>query len=211
MCDVITKSLYCSLLFCDRYAWLSRNKPEKYVEKKSEDILQNGKEVGEYAKKLFGEYVNIEFNKNINVMIDKTRECVERKIPVITEASFKYENTFCSVDILKNDSDGVEVYEVKSSTELQDIYLDDISFQVYILKNLGYKVKNANIVYLNSNYVRKGELELDKLFIIEDVSSEIKKREKKVSDNVSRILSSLRNPEEIYNDIDSYCFKPYDC
>ena len=211
MCDVITKSLYCSLLFCDRYAWLSRNKPEKYVEKKSEDILQNGKEVGEYAKKLFGEYVNIEFNKNVNVMIDKTRECVERKIPVITEASFKYENTFCSVDILKNDSDGVEVYEVKSSTELQDIYLDDISFQVYILKNLGYKVKNANIVYLNSNYVRKGELELDKLFIIEDVSSEIKKREKKVSDNVSRILSSLRNPEEIYNDIDSYCFKPYEC
>ena len=141
MNDVITKSLYCSLLFCGRYAWLSRNKPEKYIEKKQEDVLKTGKEVGELARSLFGEYENIDFNKNINIMIERTQECVERKIPVITEASFRYENTFCSVDILKNDSDGVEIYEVKSSTEINDIYYDDVAFQYYILKHLGYRIK----------------------------------------------------------------------
>ena len=211
MNDVITKSLYCSLLFCDRCAWLSRNKPEKYVEKKKEDVLKNGKEVGEYAKELFGNYVNIEFNKNINVMIERTQECVERNTPVIAEASFKYENMFCSVDILKNYPDGVEVYEVKSSTEVQDIYLDDIAFQTHIIRSLGYNVKSANIVYLNSDYVRNGDLDLNKLFIIEDVTDEIIPREDKVSINVRRILSSLRSPIEITNEIDTYCFKPYEC
>ena len=211
MNDVITKSLYCSLLSCDRYAWLSRHKPEKYVEKKQEDVLQNGKEVGELARNLFGDFDLIEFNKNINTMIDETQESVERGTHIIAEASFRFENAFCSVDILKNDIDGVEVYEVKSSTEIQDIYLDDVAFQVYILKHLGYRVKKANIVYLNSEYVRHGDLELDKLFTIEDITELIKPREALVKDNITRILNNLNNKEEIENDIDSYCFKPYEC
>ena len=211
MNDVITKSLYCSLLSCDRYAWLSRHKPEKYVEKKQEDVLQNGKEVGELARNLFGDFDLIEFNKNINTMIDETQESVERGTHVIAEASFRFENAFCSVDILKNDIDGVEVYEVKSSTEIQDIYLDDVAFQVYILRHLGYRVKKANIVYLNSEYVRHGDLELDKLFVIEDITELIKPREALVKDNITRILNNLNSKKEIENDIDSYCFKPYEC
>ena len=211
MNDVITKSLYCSLLSCDKCAWLSRHKPEKYVEKKQEDVLQNGKEVGELARNLFGDFDLIEFNKNINTMIDETQESVERGTHIIAEASFRFENAFCSVDILKNDIDGVEVYEVKSSTEIQDIYLDDVAFQVYILRHLGYRVKKANIVYLNSEYVRHGDLELDKLFVIEDITELIKPREALVKDNITRILNNLNNKEEIENDIDSYCFKPYDC
>ncbi len=211
MNDVITKSLYCSLLSCDRYAWLSRHKPEKYVEKKQEDVLQNGKEVGELARNLFGDFDLIEFNKNINTMIEETQESVERGTHIIAEASFRFENAFCSVDILKNDIDGVEVYEVKSSTEIQDIYLDDVAFQVYILKHLGYRVKKANIVYLNSEYVRHGDLELDKLFTIEDVTEVIKPREALVKDNIARILNNLNSKKEIENDIDSYCFKPYEC
>ena len=211
MNDVITKSLYCSLLSCDRYAWLSRHKSEKYVEKKQEDVLQNGKEVGELARNLFGDFDLIVFNKNINTMIEETQESVERGTHIIAEASFRFENAFCSVDILKNDIDGVEVYEVKSSTEVQDIYLDDVAFQVYILRHLGYRVKKANIVYLNSEYVRHGDLELDKLFVIEDITEAIKPREALVKDNITRILNNLNNKEEIENDIDSYCFKPYEC
>ena len=107
---IITKSLYCSLLSCNRYAWLSKNKPEKYIEKKSEEVLENGKEVGELARNIFGEYDLIDFNKNVNVMIDDTLESVERGTPVIAEASFRFENTFCSVYILKNYIDGFEVY-----------------------------------------------------------------------------------------------------
>ena len=211
MNDVITKSLYCSLLSCDRCAYLSRNKPEKYVEKKSEDVLHNGKEVGNLARNLFGDYDLIEFNKNINTMIEETQESVERGTPVIAEASFRYENMFCSVDILKNDIDGLEIYEVKSSTEISDIYLDDVAFQVYILKGLGYKVKSANIVYLNSSYVRQGNLDLNRLFYIENVTNVIKDKESMVKENVDRIISSLNSKEEIKRELDMCCFKPYPC
>lgn len=210
MNDVITKSLYCSLLFCGRYAWLSRNKPDKYIEKKSEDILQNGKEVGRVAKDLFGEHEDIEYNKKLNIMVDRTLECVERGVPVITEASFRYENMFCSVDILKNTEDGFEVYEVKSSTSLEDIYIDDVSFQVCILKSLGYKVNKACVVHLNNKYVRHGDLELDKLFTIVDITDELVDPSE-VKENVKRIIANLNSSEEIKNEIDINCFSPYEC
>lgn len=119
-------------------------------------------------------------------MVLSTESAIENRIRIITEASFNYEGNFCSIDILKNDIDGIEIYEVKSSTEIRDIYIDDVSYQLYILLGLGYCVKKVCVVYINNQYERKGELELDKLFNIEDVTeiafskqNEVKAKSKK--------------------------------
>ena len=94
MNDVITKSLYCSLLFCDRYAWLSKNKPEKYIEKKKEDILQNGKEVGDLARNLFGDYELIELEKNMNIYVKdespEVKALCKRRIYFLIESNLNY-------------------------------------------------------------------------------------------------------------------------
>ena len=76
-------------------------------------------------------------------MIEKTEELLKNKPNIITEASFIYDNNFCRVDILKNDTDGVEIYEVKSSTEVKDTHLDDAAYQHYVLSNLGLNVKKS--------------------------------------------------------------------
>jgi len=73
---------------------------------------------------------------------------------------------------------GTKVGELAKSyfgkyTDIHSIYLDDISYQVYILQNLGYKIKKANIMYINNKYIREEELELDKLFKIEDVTDTV--------------------------------------
>ena len=101
--------------------------------------------VSREAKGLFGAYEDIEFDINLSNMIGKTNELLPNKPNIITEASFSYDNNFCSVDILKNDTDGVEIYEVKSSTKVKDIYLDDAAYQYYVLSNLGYNVKKVGL------------------------------------------------------------------
>ena len=75
------------------------------------------------------------------------------------------------VDVLKNDTDGVEIYEVKSSTKVTDVYIYDASFQYYVLSNLGFNVKKVCIVYINNQYVRQKELDIHELFNIEDITS----------------------------------------
>ena len=146
----LSKSKYCRAIQCNKMLWLDRNKPEEKDELDKQAVLDNGTKVGELAKQLFGKYTNIEYNEDLSKMIYNTEEALKKFPNVITEASFEYRNNFCSIDILKNKGNSIEIYEVKSSTEIKDIYLDDISYQFYILKNLGYKVIKASIFYINN-------------------------------------------------------------
>ena len=206
----LSKSKYCRAKQCNKMLWLDTNKPECGEDVAREDILKNGICVGELAKGLFGDYVDIEFH-DLSKMVEKTKTELSCGTGVITEASFVYDNNFCSVDILKNTSDGLEIYEVKSSTEIKDIYLDDISYQVYILLNLGYVVKKASIVYINSEYVRCGALELDKLFKIQDVTDIVFSRQIEVKEKIEAINRYMKRVDEESGVIGMQCFNLYEC
>lgn len=198
---------------CKKIIWLKKYKPEYAIQKARDIVLENGTKVGQLAKGLFGKYENIDFNENLNIMIDQTKKLLKNKPNIITEASFNYNNNFCSVDILKNDIDGVEIYEVKSSTEISDIYLDDVSYQYYILNNLEFNIKKACIVYINNKYVKQGNLELNKLFNIEDVTEIAKSKQQEIENNIYELNKYMEEhmDNEPKDDIGIKCFKPYEC
>ena len=164
----LSKSLYCNAIQCNKMLWLNKYYPEEKEEVSNESVLDNGTEVGIIAKDLFGPSTDIEFNKDLTKMIEDTKKELLKDNVIITEASFNYNNNFCSVDILKKINNNYEIYEVKSSTEIKDIYLDDISYQYYVLTNLGLNVTKSSIVYINSNYIREEELELEELPLLLD-------------------------------------------
>ena len=197
MSDVyLSKSKYCRAVQCNKILWLDVNKPEVAVDTSSKSVLENGIKVGELARGLFGEYINVEYDNDKSKMLVQTELLMEKKPNIITEASFSFENNFASVDILKNEEDGLEIYEVKSTADVKDINLDDVSYQVYILKNLGYNVKSANIVHLNTEYIRHGELELDKLFTIEDVTEITFEKQEEVKNKIIEINEYLKSKDE---------------
>ena len=207
----LSKSKYCKGVQCDKILWLDKNKPDVAVYEDNSSVLDNGTKVGELAKNLFGEYADVSFNEDLNKMIDETKELLKNKVCNICEASFDYNGNFCSVDILRKNNDEYEIYEVKSSTKVSDIYLDDISYQYYVLTKLGYKVTGSYIVHINSEYVRHGDLELDKLFKIVNVDDVVKERQEFVEDKIKEINEYMKTKEEEKRDIDEYCFKPYKC
>ena len=210
----LSKSKYCQGIQCEKILWLSEYKPKAAAAKNNESVFENGRQVGELAKGMFGYYEDIPFNKNLSIMIEKTDELLKDKPNIITEASFNYNNNFCMVDILKNDEDGVEIYEVKSSTSVTDIFIDDVSFQYFILSNLGLNVKKVCIVYINNQYIRKKELDLNELFIIQDITSIAKEKQKEIRNNVEMInkfMAEHDKDNEPYIPIGNQCSKPYKC
>lgn len=68
----LSKSRYCKCIQCKKILWLKKYKPECSVQTAKDSVLENGSRVGELAKGLFGEYQNIEFNENLNTMIENT-------------------------------------------------------------------------------------------------------------------------------------------
>ncbi len=210
----LSKSKYCKSVQCNKILWMDKYKPEVAIPTARDSVLKNGTEVGELAKKIFGNYINIEFNKDLNIMVEETRKLLKNKPNIITEASFNYDNNFCSVDILKNNLEGVEIYEVKSSTEVHDIYLDDASYQYFILSNLGLNVKKVCIVYINNQYIRGKKLEIEKLFNIEDITEIAKSKQDEIRKNIE-ITNKYMNEHDKNNEpkekIGMKCFKPYKC
>lgn len=207
----ISKSKYCSAVQCPKMLWMHFNKRELFDDSMmNEAILQQGSEVGDVAMGLFGDFVEIPFDKP-SAMIDKTAEQIKSGVMVIAEASFSYDGLFCSIDILRQAADGYEIYEVKSSTEIKDIYYHDVAYQNYVMKKLGYPISGVYIVHINNTYVRCGDLDLDELFEIQDVTEEAVRLFADVEERVAMLEEYLTQTEEPIKDISEACFDPYDC
>ena len=207
----LSKSKYCNAMQCKKMLWLYENKPEEAAEISNDSVMDNGNMVHEVARNLLGSHITIEYNSDLNKMIEQTNTCLQKDNIIIAEASFKYKNNFCSVDLLKKTSNEYEIYEVKSSTGIKDIFISDISYQLYVLTKLGYKVTKCNIVLLNNKYVKNGNLELDKLFSIVDCTDDAYNREKEVEKNIKEIDQYMKKKDVSKDDIHSNCFDPYDC
>lgn len=209
----LSKSKYCECVQCEKILWLNKHKPIK-VDGPDKSTFEEGRKVGDFAKGLFGDYVDVPYDEDICVRVEKTANLLKNKPNVIAEASFIYDNNFCSVDVLKNDANGVEIYEVKSSTKVKDIHVDDIAYQYFILSNLGLNVKKACVVHINNKYVRGNELEIDKLFNIENCTEDAMQKQDEIRNNIVFINDFMKEHgenNEPYKQLGEYCFKPYDC
>ncbi len=207
----LSKSKYCNAIQCKKMLWLDTNKSDVKSDMTNESVLDNGVEVGEIARRLFGQYESIPYNEDLNIMIEDTKKALLQDNIVITEASFLYDNNFCSVDILKKTGNEIEIYEVKSSTNLKDIYIEDVSYQTYILLNLGYNIKKVCIAYINSSYERNLELELDKLFTIKDVTDIVFKNQENVKKQIKDINEYMMKTNEPEEKLNINCSTPYEC
>ena len=208
----LSKSLYCKGVQCPKMLWMQINHPELYEESViDKKRLKDGEEVGDVARGLFGEYTIVEFGKYPD-MLRTTLELVENGTENIAEASFAYEGLFCRADILRNlGGNKFELYEVKSSNHINDVYYHDVAFQYYVLTKLGYEVTKACLVHLNSKYVRHGDLDLQELFTINDITDDARSRYSEVESNLKYFADFLESADEPELPLGVHCSDPYDC
>jgi hypothetical protein len=49
--------------------------------------------------------------------------------------------------------------------------LNDLTFQAWVLTNAGLKVRGCFLCHINPDFVRRGEVDPKKFFVLEDVSA----------------------------------------
>lgn len=212
-----SKSKYCLAWQCPKLLWLSKYKPELKPEDPSlQAKLDEGNVIGDMAMGLFGEFTEVTAFKedgrlDLNKMQELTKECIEKGVENICEASFNYNGLYCAVDILRKENGGYAIYEVKSSTHASRIYAADISYQKYVLKNCGINVTGTYLICIDSSYVRGKEIDIQKFFKIIDLSAE-------VNDEIQNVPSLLKKAEQVYAlkeepicDLGMHCRDPYEC
>lgn len=94
---------------------------------------------------------------------------------------------------------------------MHDIHLHDVAYQMYVLERLGYHVEKACLVHINREYIRGRELEIEKLFAIEELTGMARQMQGDVHERVQTLKACILNPEEPCLDIGLHCWSPYDC
>ena len=209
----LSKSLYIRGLQCEKSLWLKKKKPEvlQAPDDGVQAVFDTGTSVGELACELFSGSERIEYTGDFGLQIAKTKELIEHGSKVIYEATFCFDGILAMVDILRIGKDELVINEVKSSTSVKDVYIDDASIQYYVISSLGYKVSAVNIIHIDNSYVRGEKLELEKFFHIEDVTEQVKQKQADIPQILSKFNEILSKDAEPEVDIGPHCSDPYNC
>lgn len=211
--DYLSKTLFIKGLQCRKALYLHKFKPElkDAVPLSRETIFESGREIGRLAQGLFPGGIEIEYDGySPQEQIDRTRAEIKKGTKILYEPAFSHDGVFFKADIMRKVGDRWNIYEVKGSTGIKDIYIEDLSIQYYVLNGCGIPIRDAYLVYINNEYIRDGELDIKQLFTIEKQTKAVEENQKNVKTALRLLRASLKG-EVPDIDIGEHCDDPYTC
>jgi hypothetical protein len=209
---MLSKSRYLNGLQCPKLLWIQSNEPKRIPETDSvtQYIFDQGHLVGEYAKRLFPGGIDVpqdDFMGNIG----KTKGLLTERKPLF-EAGILAGEIYSRVDILNPvNEDEWDIIEVKSSTIVKDVHIDDVSFQKYCSEQFGLKIRNCFLVLINSSYVKNGEIDPNGLFSIHDVTDQVMAASEGIENRIDAMLETVKSEACPEVSIGRHCREPYEC
>ena len=209
---LLSKSKYLNGLQCPKYLWIACNEPERIPEPDmaTQYIFDQGHLVGELAKKLFADGIDVpaeSFMGNIAL----TKDLLQQRRPLF-EAGMLFGRIYSRLDILNPvNEDEWDIIEVKSAASVKDINLHDVSFQKVCCEQSGLRVRRCFLCYINTQYVRNGEVDPQELFTVQDITDEVAITSEGIGDRIDSMLEVISSPVCPEADIGPHCRNPYEC
>ena len=212
---MLTKSDYIKYLQCKKYLWLYKNRKEllpEDIDDNLERAFQSGYEIEATAYKLYPGGIEVDAS-NIPKAIAKTKLLMEDNTALIFQASISGKELFCRADIIRYNKalDAWDIIEVKSSTEVKDIYIDDLSFQKICFEKAGLKVGRVLLIHVNNQYVKNGSINPHELLTEVDITEEVKNIEEETRIEIKNAFEVLKIKDEPEIQVLRQCANPYEC
>jgi hypothetical protein len=210
---VLSKSKFLEGLQCPKLLWYEYNRKKDLppIDAATQAIFDEGNRVGAYARKLFPDGIKIERDFDPRRQSLKSLAALKLRQPLF-EAGFVYDRAYALADILVPvESDAWDLIEVKSSTQVKEDHYADAAFQKYTYEGAGLLVRKCYIMYLNNTYVKKGEVEPQKLFNKTNITEEAAFRQKLIQKEIEALLKVIASPEMPDIKVGPHCGSPRDC
>jgi len=170
-----------------------QNKREELpdVDEATQAVFEQGHLVGDIAKSLYPDGIEIDWNDGQESGLARTREYLCSRRPLF-EAGFVHGATHARADILVPAPRGRwSLIEVKSAGEVKDEHLEDVAFQKHVYEGAGVRISDCAVMHVNMQYERRGRLEPARLLLREDVTEQIRPLVKEVPLEVERMLAVI--------------------
>lgn len=212
---ILSKSTYIRGLQCEKSLYLYKHNYNLRdgISTQLQAIFNQGTNVGLLSQQLFPNGVDASPSDHFKIQesVLKTKEFIERGESIIYEATFQYNDVLVALDILVKDKEGWKAYEVKSSTSISDTYINDTSIHYYAITNSGIELKDISIVYINNQYIKKGDIDVTELFTIESVLERVKEVVPTIPNQIESFKELISQDSVPDIDIGINCSTPYGC
>lgn len=209
---MLTKSKYLVGLSCPRYLWMMFHDLDKLPENTLavKYRMRQGQEVGKLAKEYFPDGIDIaeeDFQSNIT----KTSELLKQR-KILFEAGILVNDVYSRADILiPVENEQWDIVEVKSSTQVKEENIHDLSFQKYVYQLSGLKIRKCSIIHINRDFVKRGKINPKELFISKDITTEVNKASEGIENRIKIMLSIAKNPTPPDVKLGNGCNNGIDC
>lgn len=183
-------------------------------------MLDMGTEIGERARHRFpgGVLIGESYRQREAALAHTAAVLADPTVSAVFEGAFQYDGVVVRVDVLErvDRADGVppgwRLIEVKSSSRVKDIHLSDLAIQRYVLQGAGLDVTAACLMHVNTQYLYSGgELDLDALFAVQDVTELVAARGLDVPARLAELQRVVSEAEPPAVEPDHHCHSPYEC
>lgn len=217
----LSKSKFLSGLQCHKRLYLEIHQPTLAMppDASTQAFLDMGTEIGILAQRRFhgGVLVKAGFRQREAAIAETAALLQDSGIPAIFEAAFEHEGVFVRVDILERMQSGDRgsswrLIEVKSSTRVKDVHLDDLSIQSHVVQGSGLRLDATGLMHINTGYFYQGgEVDLRALFSIENVSEAVADRRGRVPERLAAMKAILLESQAPVIEPGQHCHAPYEC
>lgn len=192
----LTKSLFLSYLESPLHMWLSvhSDTPPKPPSLYDQHTMKQGYSVERLAKEFLQRKVSTQYPAGTTLTFEAT----------LTDGNYE-----SRIDALVHDTvnNTYDLYEIKSSTTIHTEHKYDVTFQ-YLVGKATLPINKVYLVRVNSDYQRAGDIDINELFIVEDMTQHIAKKEDVVYQLRSEAWGVMRLEQQPY---DEHCFNPGTC
>lgn len=190
----LSKSDYMYFLKHPAWLWLKKYEKNKLppIDENTQDRFDAGHDFEYYVEKLFPNSLKLGFKDyNYDELLPLTQKALQETNTLI-QGRFESNNLTCIVDILNKKENGkYDLIEIKSTSHAKPEHNYDLAFQSLVLKNCGIEIEKYYVYHVNTDYVRKGEIEPEKITKITEVTEEVLKLEKFTQQQTQKALEIL--------------------
>ncbi len=212
---ILSKSTYIRGLQCEKSLYLYKHNYNLRdgISSQLQAIFNQGHQVGFLSQQLFPNGVDASPSDHFKIQesVQKTKDYIENGESIIYEATFQFNGVIVALDILVKENDGWRAYEVKSSTSISDTYINDTSIQYYTITNSGIELKDISVIYINNQYIKQGDLDINELFNIESVLDKVKEVVPSIPNQIESFKKLISQDSVPNIDIGVHCSSPYSC
>lgn len=211
---LISKPQYRQGLQCPKLLWHAVNTPHHLPESSAlaDAVFDQSREVRRLAQRLFPGGIEAGGGMaDLQQTVTITQEAISLRRPLF-EAAFASRMACVHCDIVNPvGGDQWDLFKVTASTVVKSINVHDLSFQVRVLRDAGTNVRKLFLVYINTDFVRQGNIDPEQFFMREEVTDLVDGLLPAVDDNLGQIQEVVRLGDAPEVAIGEHCDNPRTC